>query len=38
MYLHAYSLEFIHPYTNQEVYFKSELPKSFEKIFPTPSS
>jgi len=34
LYLHAYSLNFIHPFTHEEVLFKDELPQKFEKIFP----
>ncbi len=33
MYLHAYSLEFKHPFTKENVYFKDQLPQSFKKIF-----
>ena len=33
LYLHAYSLSFIHPFTNKQVYFKDELPQGFKKIF-----
>jgi 23S rRNA pseudouridine1911/1915/1917 synthase len=33
LYLHAYSLEFTHPFTNEEVYLKDELPQRFKKIF-----
>ncbi|WP_020567923.1 RluA family pseudouridine synthase [Neolewinella persica] len=33
LYLHAYSLRFIHPFTNKEVFFKDELPQRFKKIF-----
>ena len=33
LYLHAYSLKFIHPFTNGEVYLKDELPQRFRKIF-----
>jgi len=33
LYLHAYSLKFIHPFTNKEVSLKDELPKRFKKIF-----
>ena len=33
MYLHAFSLEFVHPFTGQEMYFEDELPKKFRKIF-----
>ncbi|SEM18160.1 23S rRNA pseudouridine1911/1915/1917 synthase [Aquimarina amphilecti] len=34
LYLHAYSLEFIHPFTGKKVYFKDEFTQRFEKIFP----
>lgn len=34
LYLHAYSLRFIHPLTNKEVCFKDELPQRFRNIFP----
>ncbi len=33
LYLHAYSLKFIHPFTNEKIYVKAELPKRFTKIF-----
>lgn len=33
MYLHAYSLEFIHPITKEEIHVKCELPERFRKIF-----
>ncbi len=33
MYLHAYSLQFIHPYTQEEVYLKDEFLERFQKIF-----
>jgi 23S rRNA pseudouridine1911/1915/1917 synthase len=33
LYLHAYSLKFIHPFTNKEVHLKDELPQRFKKIF-----
>lgn len=33
MYLHAYSLEFTHPFTNEKIYVKSEFPRGFNKIF-----
>jgi 23S rRNA pseudouridine1911/1915/1917 synthase len=33
LYLHAYSLEFIHPFTNDEVCLKDEFPERFQKIF-----
>ncbi|WP_148232067.1 RluA family pseudouridine synthase [Maribacter sp. HTCC2170] len=34
LYLHAYSIEFNHPYTNEKLLIKSEFPKRFKKIFP----
>jgi len=34
LYLHAYSLRFMHPFTNEEVYIKDEFPQPFKKIFP----
>lgn len=33
LYLHAYALEFIHPFTNEKVYLKDGLPQKFTKIF-----
>ena len=33
LYLHAYSLKFIHPFTNEEVHLKDEFPQRFKKIF-----
>ena len=33
LYLHAYSLKFIHPFTNAKVHLKDELPQKFKKIF-----
>ena len=33
LYLHAHSLNFIHPFTNEKVYLKDELPERFKKIF-----
>ena len=33
LYLHAYSLNFIHPFTNKEVHLKDEFPQKFRKIF-----
>jgi 23S rRNA pseudouridine1911/1915/1917 synthase len=33
LYLHAFSLQFVHPFTKQEVHLKDELPKKFAKIF-----
>lgn len=34
MYLHAFSLSFIHPFTSEEMYIKDELPIRFKKLFP----
>ncbi len=33
LYLHAYSLKFIHPFTNENLHLKDELPQRFKKIF-----
>lgn len=33
LYLHAYSLKFIHPFTNAEIFIKDKIPKRFMKIF-----
>jgi len=33
LFLHAHSLKFIHPFTNEEIYLKDELPERFKKIF-----
>ncbi len=33
LYLHAYSLKFIHPFTNVDVHIEDELPQRFRKIF-----
>ncbi|MBM1104562.1 RluA family pseudouridine synthase [Aurantibacter crassamenti] len=33
LYLHAYSLRFNHPNTNQTIHIKAEFPKRFKKIF-----
>ncbi len=33
LYLHAYSLKFIHPFTNREIYVKDEFPQRFKNIF-----
>jgi 23S rRNA pseudouridine1911/1915/1917 synthase len=33
LYLHAYALQFTHPFTNEEVCLKDELPQRFKKIF-----
>ncbi len=34
MYLHAYSLEFVHPFKQENMNLKSELPERFLKLFP----
>ncbi|MBT8307783.1 MAG: RluA family pseudouridine synthase, partial [Maribacter sp.] len=34
LYLHAYSLKFEHPFTNEIVYLKDGMPNRFKKIFP----
>lgn len=34
LYLHAFALEFIHPFTNEKVHLKDGLPQKFKKIFP----
>ncbi len=33
LYLHAYSLKFTHPFTNEVLYIKDELPQRFKNIF-----
>lgn len=33
LYLHAYSLNFFHPFTNKRLYLKDEIPERFKKIF-----
>lgn len=33
LYLHAYSLKFVHPFTNEEVYLTDKIPQRFKKIF-----
>ncbi|WP_318036599.1 RluA family pseudouridine synthase [Winogradskyella bathintestinalis] len=33
MYLHAYSLKFVHPFTKEMMLLKSELPQNFSKLF-----
>jgi 23S rRNA pseudouridine1911/1915/1917 synthase len=33
LYLHAYSLKFVHPFTGKEMVVKSDLPQRFKKIF-----
>ena len=35
LYLHAYSLSFTHPFTNEQIYVKDEFPQRFKKIFST---
>ena len=37
MYLHAYSLEFTHPFSGKKVFETAPLPSRFAKIFPTES-
>lgn len=33
LYLHAYALKFIHPFTKKSLHIKDELPEKFKKIF-----
>ena len=33
LYLHAYSLNFIHPFTNKRIQIKDDIPQRFKKIF-----
>lgn len=33
LYLHAYSLKFEHPFTNEKIHLQDELPQRFKKIF-----
>lgn len=33
LYLHAYSLSFVHPFTNENIYLEDDFPKRFKKIF-----
>ena len=33
LYLHAFSIEFVHPFTKETIYLKDELVQRFEKIF-----
>jgi len=33
LYLHAYSLKFTHPFTNEKIHLRDELPQRFKKIF-----
>lgn len=35
MYLHAYSIAFIHPYHNESVFFTDPFPERFQKLFPS---
>ncbi|WP_308427463.1 RluA family pseudouridine synthase [Arenibacter certesii] len=35
LYLHAFSLKFVHPFTQKELYFEDGLPIKFQKLFPT---
>jgi 23S rRNA pseudouridine1911/1915/1917 synthase len=35
LYLHAYSLSFIHPFTNESIYITDAFPKRFLKLFPS---
>lgn len=35
MYLHAHSIEFIHPFTGEKLNLKAPLPQRFTKLFPT---
>ncbi|MGS0527458.1 hypothetical protein ACU8V7_22025 [Zobellia nedashkovskayae] len=35
LYLHAYSLEFIHPFTEEKILITDDLPERFIKIFGT---
>ncbi|WP_405568174.1 RluA family pseudouridine synthase [Polaribacter sp. Asnod6-C07] len=35
LYLHAFSLEFLHPFTKETIFISKELPKKFKKIFPS---
>jgi len=34
LYLHAYSIDFIHPFTKEKMSFEDELPQRFKKLFP----
>ncbi|MFT4780817.1 MAG: 23S rRNA pseudouridine1911/1915/1917 synthase [Psychroserpens sp.] len=38
LYLHAYSLQFTHPFTHEQLFLKEELPERFKKIFDSLSS
>lgn len=35
LYLHAYSLEFTHPFTKEEIHVTAKLPEKFKRIFST---
>jgi len=35
LYLHAYALRFIHPFTNKAIAIKDPFPERFEKLFPS---
>ena len=35
LYLHAFSLQFIHPFTYKEMYLKNKFPERFQKLFAT---
>ncbi|GAB5524824.1 MAG: RluA family pseudouridine synthase [Roseivirga sp.] len=35
LYLHAYSLQFVHPVSQQSIYLADDLPQRFRKIFPS---
>lgn len=35
LYLHAYALRFMHPFTHKEIYITDQFPKRFEKLFPS---
>lgn len=34
LYLHAYSLDFIHPITKEKIYFTASIPKKITRLFP----
>ncbi|MBO0589913.1 RluA family pseudouridine synthase [Cellulophaga sp. E16_2] len=34
MYLHAYSLQFVHPFTKKEIILRDDFPERFKKLFP----
>lgn len=35
LYLHAYALRFLHPFTNKAIYLNDPFPERFEKLFPS---